>query len=133
MRYLLDTHILLWWLEGSPRLEPPIRAVLEREAAAGRRLGVADISLWEIALLESLGRIRLTRSLECVLELVEDSSEIALLPISARIALEATRLPASFPHDPVDRLLAATARCHGLTLATADERIRAAVCVSLLP
>lgn len=133
MRYLLDTHILLWWLEGSPRLEAPLRAALAREAAAGRRLAVADITLWEIALLQSLGRIRLTRSLESVLDLVESSSEIALLPISARIALEATRLPASFPRDPVDRLLAATARSHGLALATADERIRATACVSLLP
>lgn len=133
MRYLLDTHVLLWWLEGSPRLEEPIRVVLEREAVAGRALGVGDVTLWEIALLNSLGRIRLTRSLEAVLELIEDSAEIELLPISARIALEATRLPAGFPRDPIDRILAATARCHGLTLATADERIRSSACVSLLP
>lgn len=48
---------------------------------------------------------------------------LTVMPLTARIALESTRLGARFPSDPVDQLIAATARCHALTLLTADERL----------
>ncbi len=132
MRVLLDTHVLLWWMEQSPRLPRALAQALERELAAGRPFAVADVTLWEIALLVERGRVRLKRSLAGVLEMIEDSPEVRLLPISARVALEATRLPESFPRDPIDRLLAAVSRSYGLALASLDERIRRSGCVSLL-
>jgi PIN domain nuclease of toxin-antitoxin system len=48
---------------------------------------------------------------------------VTVIPLSARIAVESTRLDARFPSDPVDQIIAATARCHALSLLTADERI----------
>jgi len=56
--------------------------------------------------------------------LEEIESELVVLPITARIAAESVRLGDDFPKDPAGQLIAATARCHGLTLMTADERIR---------
>ena len=46
-----------------------------------------------------------------------------MLLLTGRIAAESTRLGSAFPNDPADQLIAATARCHGLMLLTADERI----------
>jgi PIN domain nuclease of toxin-antitoxin system len=129
---LLDTHVLLWWMEASRQLPRLLAQALERELAAGRPFAVADVTLWEIALLVQRDRVRLKRSLAGVLEMIEASPEVRLLPVSARVALEATRLPESFPRDPIDRILAALARSHGLALATLDERIRDSGCVSLL-
>ncbi len=46
------------------------------------------------------------------------------LPLTASIAVESVRLGDDFHRDPADQIIVATARCHGLTLITADERIR---------
>ena len=48
---------------------------------------------------------------------------LAVLPITARIAAEGVQLDAGFHKDPADRIIVATARCHALRLATADDRI----------
>ena len=58
MRHLLDTHVLLYWLGGDPRLSPARRRVIECAGQASP-LWLSDISLWEIATLASLGRVRL--------------------------------------------------------------------------
>jgi PIN domain nuclease of toxin-antitoxin system len=49
---------------------------------------------------------------------------IATLPLTTKIAAESVRLGEDFPNDPADQIIVATARCHNLTLITADERIR---------
>ena len=59
MTALLDTHILIWWLNGSNRLSPAQQQVVA-SASAEAPLLVSDISLWEVATLHSLGRIQLT-------------------------------------------------------------------------
>lgn len=81
------------------------------------------MTLWEIAKLVEIGHIELDQSVDEALEQVESDALFAVLPLTARIAVESTRLGARFPSDPVDQILAATARCHGLTLLTVDERI----------
>jgi PIN domain nuclease of toxin-antitoxin system len=49
---------------------------------------------------------------------------LTILPLTAKIAAESVRLGDDFPNDPADQIIVATARCHNLTLITADERIR---------
>jgi PIN domain nuclease of toxin-antitoxin system len=49
---------------------------------------------------------------------------IRVLPMTSRIAVESVRLGPDFPKDPADQIIVATARCHGLSLITADEDIR---------
>ena len=80
-------------------------------------------SLWEIAKLVERGRLELTQSVDDSLEQLETSALFAILPLTGRVALESTRLGGRFHSDPIDQLIVATARCHGLTLLTVDERI----------
>ncbi len=95
-------------------------------------MGVSPISFWEIALLHAHGRIRLARSLEATIEFIETHRSVETVAPTGRIALDSTRLGANFPRDPADRLIAATARCHGLRLMTADDRIRTSGAVAIV-
>jgi PIN domain nuclease of toxin-antitoxin system len=121
---LLDTHVLLWWLLDNGQLSAAQTQALERAEASGDRVALASISLWEVAKLIERGRIELRQAPDGLFEDIEAHPRIALLPLTGRIALESTRLGQTFHKDPVDQILTATARVHGLHLVTADERIR---------
>ena len=122
MRYLLDTHVLLWWVAAPARLSEAQREVVN---AAGEQepLLVSDISLWEIATLAALGRIRLEMPLRSWLEAATAPPLVERTGITPAIAAEVATLPASFHRDPADRILVATARVLNATLLTADRRI----------
>ena len=122
MTALLDTHVLLWWLTGGARLSPAQREVVA-SASAESPLLVSDISLWEIATLHSLGRIRLSVPLRDWLERAVAPPLVRRHGISPAIAAELAALPDSFHRDPADRILVATARVLGATLLTQDRRI----------
>jgi PIN domain nuclease of toxin-antitoxin system len=129
MRILLDTHILLWWLLDHPDLPARSRTILEN--AESERFCLSVISLWEIAKLESAGRIRITNSIDAWFENLESHPSLEILPLNSKIILESTRLGDRFHKDPADQLIAATARCHGLKLMTLDERIRRSGAVAI--
>ena len=67
MAALLDTHVLIWWLNDRTRLSPRQRDVVEA-ATGDAPVHVSDISLWEVAMLQSLGRIRLALPLRVWLD-----------------------------------------------------------------
>ena len=121
---LLDTHIVLWWLGDIDRLSVTQARTLKQADADGDRIGVAAVTLWEIAKLADRGRIQLGRPVDVILDEIEWHPVIELLPLTARVALESTRLGDRVPSDPTDQLIVATARVHGLRLVTADDRIR---------
>lgn len=123
MKHLVDTHVLVWWLTEDRRLRREHARILERSERSAVPVGLSAITLWEIAKLVERGRIELDQSIDEALGQVESSASFAVLPITARIAIESTRLGARFPADPVDQVIASTARCLGLTLLTIDERI----------
>lgn len=122
MRALLDTHVLLWWLDDRDRLSVAQREVVV-SADAASPLVVSDITLWEVAMLHCLGRIRLTMPLREWLDKAVAPPLVRRQGISPAIASEVAALPDSFHRDPVDRILVATARVLGLTLLTRDRRI----------
>jgi PIN domain nuclease of toxin-antitoxin system len=122
VRALLDTHVLLFWLDGDSRLNLRQRAVL-RKASAQSPLLVSDISLWEIAMLSSLGRIRLRLPVRNWLESAVAPPLVQRVSISPSVASEVATLPSTFTRDPADRIIVASARIHGATLLTLDERI----------
>lgn len=122
MRALLDTHVLLWWIENRGRLSPRHREIIE-SASPEAPLRVSDITLWEIAMLESLGRIRLAIPLREWLEASVAAPLVRRQAITPAIAAEVARLPDSFHRDPADRILVATARILGAALLTHDKRI----------
>ncbi len=122
MKPLLDTHVLLWWLGDRDRLSRDQRRVVG-SADADAPLLVSDISLWEVAMLHSLGRIRLTIPLREWLGKAVAPPLVRRHGISPAIAAEVASLPDSFHRDPADRILVATARVLGATLLTQDRRI----------
>jgi len=119
---LLDTHILIWWLNQSARLSTAQHEVLSK-ADAESPLVVADISLWEVAMLWSLGRIQLSLPLREWLDRAVAPPLVRRQGISPAVAAELAALPESFHRDPADRILVATARVLGATLVTTDRRI----------
>jgi PIN domain nuclease of toxin-antitoxin system len=122
MRHLLDTHVLLRWLAGSKQLSREQRRIVDR-ASAKSPLLVSDITLWEIATLYELGRIRLRIPLREWLIAAVAPPLVERVGISSVIAAEVALLPPAFHRDPVDRILVATARVLGAALLTSDERI----------
>jgi len=119
---LLDTHVLLWWLGDLDRLSVGQRRLLD-SADGDTPLLVSDISLWEVAMLHNLGRIRLSIPLREWLELAVAPPLVRRQGVSPAIAAEVASLPDSFHRDPADRILVATARVLGATLLTRDRRI----------
>ena len=119
---LLDTHVALWLSEDGARISPRARAAIGHERASGGGLAICDITLAELATSYGKRRFALTVPFDIFLEEIE--SRFAVIPITARSAARTLALPASYPRDPADRLIAATALIHGLSLVTADRAIR---------
>ena len=119
---LLDTHVWLWLVAGSSDLSMEARHTISGAATAGT-LRIAAISLWEIALLASRGRIVLGKSIGLWLEEALADPGPAIDPLSPQIAVESYALPDVFHRDPADRLIVATARVANATLMTRDRRI----------
>ena len=122
MAALLDTHVLIWWLNDRTRLSQRQRDVVEA-ATGDAPVHVSDISLWEVAMLQSLGRIRLALPLREWLDKAVAPPLVRRQGISPAVAAEVASLPDSFHRDPADRILVATARVLGATLLTQDRRI----------
>jgi PIN domain nuclease of toxin-antitoxin system len=78
----------------------------------------------EFATMMQRRRVDVEMSLDVWLDSIESHPLITVLPLTTKIAAESVRLGDDFPRDPADQIIVATARCHGLTLITADERIR---------
>lgn len=122
MKALLDTHVLLWWFETDSRLSTAQQEILD-SASGDMPLMVSDISLWEIATLESVGRIQLTIPLREWLEAAVAPPLVQRKGITPAVAAEVAALPETFHRDPADRILVSTARILGATLLTCDHRI----------
>jgi PIN domain nuclease of toxin-antitoxin system len=128
---LLDTHVWLWWLLGQPELAVAERKALDALAAAGTPPGISAISLWEAQMLADKGRLRIESPLTHWLPTAAASESVRLLPVDVAVILALDDLPSGFHGDPADRIIVATARAHGLPLATRDSNIRRSRSVKL--
>ena len=117
MIYLLDTHLLLWWLADDPSLSEKGRRLISE---ATNVILVSAASAWEIAIKKAIGKLRAPEDLERVLS----ANHIQTLPITVRHALHIGKLPRHH-EDPFDRLLIAQAHLEGLTCLTHDKRLKA--------
>jgi PIN domain nuclease of toxin-antitoxin system len=115
---LLDTHVVQWWSAEPKRLsETATRAVSEAD-----QLAVAAISWFELAWLAAHERISVTIPIRSWLEQL--ASEVRTIGVTPAVADTAVALPSSFPGDPADRLIYATAVEYGCLLVTKDRRLR---------
>ena len=105
------------------RLSRTHRALLNKAERTGEPVAISAITLREMAAMIARGRLEAHVSLDELLEQIESHPLIEVLPVTAAIAAESVRLGEGFPRDPADQLIVATARCHGLSLMTADQRI----------
>jgi PIN domain nuclease of toxin-antitoxin system len=131
MKVLLDTHILLYWFGKDSRLSKKQGRTIQ-QASPEHPLLIANISLWEIANLYSLGRIALNLPLREWLEAATAPPLVQRMGLSPAIAAWVAGLPSTFHRDPADRIIVATAQILGATLLTHDSRIIDAKLVPVL-
>jgi PIN domain nuclease of toxin-antitoxin system len=117
MKLLLDTHTLLWSATDPARLAPDARAALED---GSHDVLVSIVTAWEIAIMQSLGKLDLARPAERWLPdvLTRTGFEVAELSLAAALRVRAL---AWHHRDPFDRLLIAQALEDGFTIVTRDE------------
>ena len=115
MRWLLDTHVLLWALGGPERLDAKTRALLED---AANEVWFSVTSIWEIAIKTRLGRIDFATRPESVARAARETG-FKELPIRSDAAALVADLPLHH-RDPFDRLLIAQAMVEPMRLLTAD-------------
>lgn len=115
---LLDTHVVHWWSAEPRRVSAAASEVLDK----AEELAVAGISWFELAWLARHERIVVTVPVRSWL--LGLAAQVRTIGVTPAIADTAVALPSSFPGDPADRLIFATAIEHGLRLVTKDEAIR---------
>ena len=119
MQLLLDTHALLWWLEGHPRLPVTARRAIEDAADARDIINVSAATAWEITTKHRIGKLPQAAALAENVAGTIAAQGFVELPISVDDAARAGRLPG--PHqDPFDRILIAQALARDLTLVSID-------------
>jgi len=119
---LLDTHVVAWLAFDQTQLSRNARAAINDAREKGDGLAISDITLLELTMLSTKGRIRHDISLESLLREIEE--RFIVLPISGRVCVRALALPPTYPKDPADRIIGATALVEGMSLLTADREIR---------
>ena len=116
MNLLLDTHVLLWWLDDNPTL---LIKAKEAIADGGNMVFVSVATIWEIRIKQTLGKLKIPANFRNVLE----QQAFEMLSITADHAHLIGELPAHH-RDPFDRMLIAQALFEGFTLITRDSRFK---------
>lgn len=118
---VVDTHAVVWLTQEQGLLSEAARSALAEGRCQGS-LAIADITLREIAVQVARGRVTVSSPLDIYLKFIE--SRFTVVPIDARIAERSARFGSSYPKDPADRLIGATAIVRGARLVTKDDAIR---------
>jgi len=115
---ILDSHVVHWWSAEPDRMS----ASASKAVSDADELAVADISWFELAWLARHERIVVTIPIGSWLQQL--ARQVRTIPVTPAIAATAVSLPSSFPGDPADRLIYATAIENGWRLITKDRRLR---------
>lgn len=116
MNILLDTHVLLWWLNNDPSLSRKARNAI----ADGKNLVfVSAVSIWEIRIKEALGKLEIPPDFKSVL----DQQPFENMDVTAEHAHAIKDLP-PYHRDPFDRMLITQTKVEGFTLVTRDTHLK---------
>ena len=119
---VIDTHALVWMIEGDARLGRQATERVDGERA-GDGVAIAAITLWEAAMLVDKNRVVLSRSIDGWFDAVLAAEGFNLAAITPSIGIDAGSLPGGIHGDPADRLIIATARALGCPVLTVDRNI----------
>lgn len=115
--FLLDTHVLLWWLFNDPKLSKQAKETI---ASPDSRIFVSSICGWEISIKYHLGKLPIAASLVKTLPMYVRRERFEILPVSLEHAVSAGALDQKHK-DPFDRMLIAQTRSEKLILITNDR------------
>ncbi len=122
MKYLLDTHVWIWWLMIPEKLSSRVMDLLLNLTEDDETL-LSAISPWEFCKLLEKGRINITCDPEEWLRKAFDQLRLQLVPLSPLVSYHSTILPQPFHSDPADQIITATARLEKAVILTRDENI----------
>lgn len=116
MKYLIDTHIFIWFVENLSNLRQTARNLIEDNNS---EIFISIASLWEISIKTSIGKLQINRRFEDIIDVLNDNS-IEILPIDFAHTVENNKLP--FHHrDPFDRIIVSQAIVENLDFISADS------------
>ena len=122
MKYLIDTHTLLWAITDAEQLPQSVRAVLS--STEENEIFVSTVSFWEIAIKTSIGKLKLENFDISHLQEYCEGLGFSILRLDAADALYYAKIPVRENHkDPFDRMLIAVAINNGYTLVSKDHKI----------
>ena len=117
MSYLIDTHILLWWLFNDPKLDKDCREIIREP---NHKIFVSSASAWEISTKYRLGKLPEAKQLLPAYQQILNQAKFSQLSITTTHALRAGNLPINH-RDPFDRMLMAQAELEGIPIITYDN------------
>src|SRR2546423_1262205 len=129
MKLLLDTHIWLWTYQNPAKL---VRSIQEAISDPENERWLSTISIWEVVILLEKKRITLHEEMSVWLQKSIEDLALREAPLTWKVTHE-VRYMVMGHRDPADHFLAATARVHGLTLVTSDERLMNISGINVLP
>ena len=119
---LLDTHAWVWFVSNPENLSDSARSSIEA-AMKKKAIYISSISTWEIALLVSKNRLKLTMKVNDWIQKSEALPFLKFIPVNNSIAIQSVYLPSPLHNDPADRIIIATALSLGMPVVTRDEKI----------
>lgn len=119
MKLLVDTHVFIWFILDSPQLGKMTRELL---MAPSNQRSISVVSVWEVAIKHSLGKLRLTDGLSGFVNDIQRAN-FDVLDLTVPHVMELNGLPMHH-RDPFDRMLVAQARCENLHLVTVDTALQ---------
>jgi PIN domain nuclease of toxin-antitoxin system len=124
-RMVIDSHTLLWWLDGDDRLSATAKRILENEATEPGSLIVSAVTFWELRLKEVRGRLTPRKPVNTWPELIRRLPHLCMEEVRVGHWLQVAEMEWE-NRDPADRIIAATALSHGVPVVTVDEKFHRA-------
>ncbi len=116
MKYLIDTHVFIWFIQNSPNLNQTIRDLIEDE---NTEIFISIVSLWEISIKNSIGKLQLVRGFPAMTDYLSDNS-IEVIQLKFAHTVENNQLP-FYHRDPFDRIIVAQAIVENIDFISADD------------